>query len=892
MEDSSANPFIPGSSENLQRKVSRPQTPFARISKLALMIIGGLIALIGFGLVFILLNTSSVDEKARADLATTLQPTDQLSKLVTIKSSLGFTVSYQDQLFTSHGELGLSRIAARGTGDQASVTQSYENNDLKKEREYGLVRIIPIESSERARAAVALPPELEINSYDKKLLLQTDEQKAADAEKSKTNTNAKSNELAVSTFVAIDTKKRLGERTSDDGTIVTIEATKPVRQEIAGTEYQKVRYTTRNETYEIATEKFDDCYYTIQNGEPYSACVTNVRPNKVSVGSLLEDTIRLISYQAPAEPVAVNEKTATKDAKPETEDSGDEEIDESKDTEQLLLTPEYVKNAAALKSIAKNQPNIMRIGTLYCADIALKQADGSTGTTLTDACARKVSSGIFISKTGHIATAGHAARYHPKEAISGYINMADSQDEMLERLQRVLDYLLKARIIHQNSVEYLKTGAKTGNQDALAKIENIGSIIPSDYVQALNENYSYALQLTDKPIVINNALGNKPSFAFSDTVVAAEFVKSDYDATKYSHDTFEASHSPNDVALLKIKLNGMYPVTTIGAGDGLGANQNLVTLGYPAFVDSSLTADKILNIPIATTSSVNQTFDLQGRKIIDVNAPIPPGNDGAPVFNDTSALVGFAAYGPSYCPDRQCFGSGTVRSSNDLSALIDKHNIELENKSNVSDVWSEGVDAYFIGNYQLAASKFAEAGKAYGFNQWANKLVDLSKSKFGSKSDTSLINQLGTISIATEILLVAAAVILGILLFIHLKRLDMLQVGHYGADAATVPQSTVLGAAPQQYGTQPQPMQQQPWQQQAPVATPQYPPQQAPAQNQWQQQPAQTVAPVEEEHPQIILDHGSKAEAPVQTPDEEPKTPEPTKKADDESSDTFYKIEH
>lgn len=817
MEDSSINPYIPGGSEQLQRKVERPQTAFARIAKTALIAGGVLFALIGIALIFILQNTSKVDEQARAELAAVLQPAEQ-SRQVTIKSELGFSVSYPEQLFTSHGEIGASRIAARKAGEAQAVSQSYENNDLKVERSYGLIRITPIESSERARAAVALPPELEINSYDKNLLLQTDEQKAAEAEKARDSRTAVKGQLAVTTFVEIDSKKRLRERTSDDGTIVTIEATKPVRQEIAGTEYQKVRYTTKNETHQVTTEKYTDCYYTIQNEQPYSACVINVRPNKVSVAALLEDVIRSVSYQAPKDTAIASDTQKT------SEDTNGE-----KETEQITIAPAYLKEPAILKAIAKNQPNVVRIGMLYCANIALKRVDGSTGKILTDACASKLASGVFISKTGHIATAGHAVKYDAKEAINGYINLADSQDEMQERLQRVLDYMLEGRLLQQDSVEYLKTGAATGNQDALAKIENLGALIPSDYVQASNEKYDYAIELTDKPIVLNRATGNKPSFAYSDTVVKADFVRSDYDASKYAQEQFDSKRSAGDIALLKI--NATVPVSPVGKGDTLGANQKLATIGYPAYSDGTLTADKILNVPIALMSSVNQTFDQDGKKVINANTPILPGSDGAAVFDASAQLVGFAAYGPSFCPDRQCFGSGTMRSSNELLAMIDKHNMELDYKSNLSDVWNEAVEAYFAGNYQTAASKFTQAGKLYAVNQWAPKLAELSKSKAGSASDTSLMNTLGAIGIGTLIFLAISMTALGILLFIHLKRLDMLQVGHYGATSqSSAPQSIVVPPLPSASPNQPYAQPNQPpttpspqWQQQPPTSSQQYP---------------------------------------------------------------------
>src|SRR5690606_24046536 len=107
----------------------------------------------------------------------------------------------------------------------------------------------------------------------------------------------------------------------------------------------------------------------------------------------------------------------------------------------ITITPEYYGNADSLRAIAKTQPSVVRIGMLYCADLSLKFESGDTATMLSDACTGNVASGVFISKDGYVATTGHAIRTQKKAAISGYINFASTQDQMLERLQRILDYL-------------------------------------------------------------------------------------------------------------------------------------------------------------------------------------------------------------------------------------------------------------------------------------------------------------------------------------------------------------------------------------------------------------------------------------------------------------------
>lgn len=800
MDDTPLNPYIPNAQGNLQAKVKRPQTPFARIAKTVLIVGGVILLVLAIALVFILQRTSVADEGSRMDFAKAIQPPDQLSKLVTIKSSLGFKLNYQDQLFSSYGEVGLAKIVANGASDQIS-SEHYDNTNLRTERQYGLVRVTPLQSVDTGRAAVTLPPELEIRGYDKAALLKTEEAKAAEADTNKATSGSQATnqgELALNTFVSIDSKKRLSDKTSDDGTTVTIEATKPSGQQINGVDYQKVRYTTHNENYRISTEHYDDCYYTIQNGQPYSGCIVNVRPNSVAAAALLEQTLSTVTYQ---EPVATTATTtdATKKTAQTTDDQT--EVSDSEVTPQDVAEPEYYKSPEILKAIAKNQPSVVRLGTLYCADLVLKLADGRTGTTLTDACIGNISSATFVSKDGYLATTGHAVRYDPKALINGYINFGSSRADMFERLGRVIDYLVKAKFIEQSDADYLRTGANSGVQDALAKIENFTSAIPSDYIQASKEAYSYAVQPTNKPILLNLGAGNRPVFAYSDAVIEAKFVKADYDTTKAAQEKFENTASATDVALLKAE--GAFPVATIGTGDNVKANQQLASIGYPAYVDSSLTIDKIINIPVATVLPVSQTFQQDNHKLIETTVPIIPGNDGAVVVDETGKFAGLGVYGHRYCPDQQCFASGTVHSASELSTLIDKNNIVLTNKSEISDIWAQGVDAYFAGNYKEAASKFTQSGGMYNFSQIAPKLTELAKSKYGSASDTSLFNQLVGMAIALGSVLIVVMIVLGILLFIHLRRLDNLEVGHYGAVA---PQPAFAPAPPVQQPMQPAPV--------------------------------------------------------------------------------------
>lgn len=817
MEDSSSNPYIPQESEQIRQKVYERQSPLGKVVKRLLIATGIVAVLVGIGLIFVIPRTSAVDKEGRIKLADALQvPADTL-KRVSVASTMGFKLSYDGNVYSSYAEVGDSTA---GTDASAAIMsgQTYENTDLRTSRAYNYVRIYPIQSVSSARALATQPPQLEIFSTvtDKDLVA--------------ASTNAENKGLSkLSLFVKLDGDKRQQKKVADDNTVVTIDVSKPVSTTIGGIDYQKVRYTTTNDNYRVSNVKYDDCYYTIQNNQPYSVCITGVRPTNVSAASLVEQVVTSLTFEAPTATSATGTQTsdkktsyvlptirlaqattttdATSSAKttnstnPNSAAGGsssggtsngssagaadsadaaaDTESDSSSMSPLITVTPEYYGDGDSLAAIAKTQPSVVRIGTLYCTDLALKYESGDTAMTLTDACAGSLATGVIVSKDGYIATTGHAIRAQKKAAINGYINFAPDQGQMLDRLQRILDYLLKAKIILQSDADYLKTGASTGDQEALAKIENIASVIPDNFITPINEQYSYAIQPSDKPIVINRTDSNKPSFAYSDSVISAKYVDSDYDAAKSVQETFDSATPPKDIGLLKI--DGSYQNANIASSEDVKANDILSTVGYAAYADSSLTVDKIRNAPVVTSSKVDQAYKKDNGRLIQTDTPVLPGNDGAPVVNATGKVIGFAVYGLGYCPDQQCFANGTVRSISELQPLLDKNNIKLAVDSPASEAWQNGVIEYMKANYSGSAGAFESAGSRYPFNRWADPLNKLAVSLKGSSSDTSLMNTLRTVMVAVLFILVIATIVLAIAFAIHRRRLSQQLVGHYGA---------------------------------------------------------------------------------------------------------------
>lgn len=875
MQDSSTNPFIPQETQDVRRQTETLNSPLKRTVKLLLIITSVLAVLIGAGLIFLIPKTTSDDKKAHVELGNALQPPAQLSKLVPVKSTLGFSVNYDNQMFNSYAETPAPRDA---NGKEEGSGAYYENDDLRTPRDYSLVRITPTESIDSNRAAIADPPELVINSS-----ITTEDLKANE---SKPDYKGMS-QLAL--FVELSKEKKVAARTADDGSTVTIDATKPSNRTIGSITYQKIRYTTKNENNRITNVKYDDCYYTIQNSQPYAACITNVRPTSVDAAALDEQLLQSLAFHktekasAQLDTETSQPSTGASAADKKTQESAnatDEEPEEdTKQLEFITKKPAYNSDSLSLKSIAMNQPSTVRIASLYCADLDLKLESGDTATKLTDACVGNLASGTFVSKDGLLATTGHAIRYEPKAAINGYINFAENQKDLQERLQRILDYLLKARLILQSDADYLKTGAQIGDQEALAKIENIGSVIPDDFVTASNDNYSYAIQPTDAPVVIDTSTASRPSFAYSDSVLSAKFVAADYDASKSAQEVFSSDTPAKDVGLLKAE--GSFQNVPVAPGDGSKANDVLNSIGYQAFTDTSLVISKNQNKPVVNNAKVSQTYDKDGRRLIQVGAPVLPGHDGAGTFNQNGDMVGLAVYGLSYCPDQQCFAGGTVRSANELLNLLADKNMNLGTLSNATETWRTAVDDYFKGNYAAAQSGFAKAGSEYQFNRFAEPLAKLAQSKRGSAGDTSLYNQAVGAMVTVLIIMIVLTVLLAIIFVLQKKRLDSLRVGHYGAEpqqSAPVQQQPVMQQpTQQQYYPQPQPLSQ-------PYQNVQQPPVSPPAVNQ-QPYPYQQPTAVD---PQAQQQPIQPQQQPIVQP-QQPAQPQPNDTQPPSADDPFYR---
>lgn len=777
MEDSTINPYVPNESEKIRQKVYERQSPLGRIAKWSMIATAVVGVLLGIGLYFVMQQTEAADKDARTKLADVLQPPDKIQKQYKVESDIGFSLHYDDKSFTSSA---LVDAPATGTVTNTAtlLRQAYADNELRIKRPYNYVSIRPRLSADSEAALAPDLPKLEIFANSSKQEL---EKAMAIPE------NSKLSKLDV--FVKNDTDRRKSIKIADDNTVVSIESTKPVKSTVNGVDFKKVRFTTLNENYRVKNVKYDECYYTVQFEQPFALCITNVRPMNANMAGLIEQVLKSVTFQ--------EVQTASATTQPST--SPAPAVDQSPSELPLAtITPSYYTDPNSLKSIAKNQPGVVRIGTLYCADLALKFQSGETATNITQACVQNAASGVFVSRDGYIATSGHALRFSKQALINAYINFGQDTKEKIDRLQRILEYMLKAKLILQSDADYMKRGAGIGDQEALAKIQNIGSFIDDKLVTVTKDEYSFAVQLREKPISLDFTNKDKPVFAYSDTVLKATEKAVNYTSTPVLTDEYNNAFPSSDIGLLKV--DGSFPNVQIASveSDVVKSNDTLNVIGYTSYADGSLTFDSnVRDFPVATTGKVEQVFPKDGTNVIKLDTAMLAGNDGAPVFDNNGWLVGFASYGLSYCPDEQCLGNGTIRSVSELKKLLDDKNISIRTDSSASQWWRSGVNEFFRANYASAADLFAQSGTSYSINRWAAPLNKLATQLKGSTKDTSFMNQLQIIMIIVIAILAVMTILLFVVYWLQRRRSNNLRVGLYGSveSSQTNPAAPINGSS-------------------------------------------------------------------------------------------------
>jgi hypothetical protein len=730
-----------------KKKITTATILFGAMITLGVVIIGCVIAWI-----VLLGKVSSDNGKTQLAAYEALEPAAAQPKSRIINSKLGISVKY-------------NQTELSGFGFSDAIT--YSTNDLDEARPYSVIRIRPIETSEVTRNEITVdPPEMRITTTLQKnfwdIIKRTKEYKD------------------LSSIDAL-VKQTVSERSSERNTT----ASDVENKTIGSVEYKKISFTHKDENYAVPIDRREDCYLTVQNDRPFVACINNVRPSNFAVVPQLENVLQELSYSQPDESVLTSDESKDKSmydgktdekvvsAPPQSDTTDDKQ---SEKTSEQAKIPSYLENSRDFMSVTKALPATVRVGAIYCADITLTFPNSTVGIHLTGACVDKSSTGFFVSREGLVATVGSGVKVTAKEALRAYITGSVDSSQVNDRLSRVLDYLVKSRTLMQTDADALTAGLQERNRDIIDKINSLSNLIASEDITIEREEYKYAIQASDKPIVVNRTDANSLVFAYSDTIYEAELETAEYQGDKSPLQIFNGESEAKDAALLKLKKQSAYPTLVLAASSNVENGGSVNVVGMPMYAFGSLQSGQFRATPLVRQGKAVQTFNGSGnQRLLSIATPSHAGLTGAPVLGGTGEVIGVGTYSEASCPDRNCFASMVVRDTAAISGAAKKRNITLQPTNDISDTWNRAVDEYVRGNYAAALELFNKSGTLYPANYLAPKFAALTKSQLGSATDTSSAN--AAVSAIKVIILLAT--ILLILLVIARLFMKIFSKPHY-----------------------------------------------------------------------------------------------------------------
>jgi hypothetical protein len=651
--------------------------------------------------------------------------------LINVQSQLGFSLAYD-----SAGIDGSGQVTDASSTSSHITGESYKDTELSTARPYSILKLQP--KSSDSNSLIALP-ELVLNTSIRANFWTSLQSEPAYKDKSN-----------IDTLVAYISSSEISDPT------ITASSTTDVT--IGKILYKKVVYSQDNSKYGIKIPTETTAYMTVQNDRPYWIIVSDSNGDSVD-SSLLTSLIGSITYTTPITSLLSQATSTLSDASATVTAAPAFTLPAGTSNDPGSLDPTTLVNV-----VAKNQPAVVRILTVFCGDLTVQS--GGASYTQNDSCSGGVGSGSFISGDGYIATNGHVVTLSPKTDL---VNSLDS----LPRIQGLLTYLVKVGAMSEADAQALNTGVQTGDPAATSALANIGSLIPDSTVSAANASTTYTIQLGNSPVRLDES-GTRWKATLNKEVISAKLVDKWYDeASSDLAVANQGSFTTSDVAILK--ASGNFPAVKLGSIDNLQVGDTLTAIGFPAFIDNSVDTTKWQTTPTVTQGQVvgiNPDAAGSSRQLIQTTVQIAKGNSGGPSFNTDGLMIGLNTYGAITCADAACYGDGTVRDVADLKTLLSKDNITLKGSPITTD-WDNALDKYVAGNYQGAISLFSKVQSEYPANYLLASLDSAARSRVGSASDTSSTYSAQSV-VVTIVWIVGIVGVLGIgvivILIVHHTR--------------------------------------------------------------------------------------------------------------------------
>lgn len=102
-----------------------------------------------------------------------------------------------------------------------------------------------------------------------------------------------------------------------------------------------------------------------------------------------------------------------------------------------------------------------------------------------------------------------------------------------------------------------------------------------------------------------------------------------FDGTKAEKVELLETNSADDLAVLRIEVGTMPPSVALGVSDEVEVGERVIVIGNPIGLEHTMTDGMV---------SARRVYE--GKKYIQMSAPVSPGNSGGPVFNEYGDVIG------------------------------------------------------------------------------------------------------------------------------------------------------------------------------------------------------------------------------------------------------------
>lgn len=625
--------------------------------------------------------------KAEAQEVLAGTATTQKSDVKTVTSNLGFSLQYDANTLTADGQV---------TDPKSTETyvygQDYTGNDLLTTRAYSMVKLTVKDD----KTSYMSTPEMRVLTNMRKTHLQYEMSLPANKGKSK---------LDVWVDKNITSQTKNGYKVSNKTTA-----------SINNVDYVVVDFTyDSSHQYGIASEKIDRYYLTVQNDRAYEVMIYNINSETQNLQiPLFEQVLQTITYAQP-------------DASQLSRVGGTVVLASTLPKDNIKTPAGSINEDTLYNIVAKNQPAVVRIGTTRCGNVVISVPDG-TSAQLDKVCSAAIGSGSFITSDGYIATNGHVTRMLLSNMVGDYVGSSSDMTQLLKRSDELLGYLVKFGRVSEEQKAALVQAITKGDAAAIDVVLSVGQAFPVSALSIKNDTSKYAIQTSNDPMRIKDDLSD---FVYSKTIISAKFVASNFaeDSSVAALTTEVIASGKSDVAILKTE-GGPFPTVTLGSVNSVDEGDTLVALGFPGFVDNGLRTKQTHTVPSATSGKVTGVWsDTEeggvGLKLIVTTVPIASGNSGGPSFDKNGKVVGLNTYGKAGCASQKCFGDGILRDIADLKKLASDNNVTISATSEVTDNWSNGLEAFQSEKYGSAATYFDVSRRLYAANYLATQLGDI-----------------------------------------------------------------------------------------------------------------------------------------------------------------------